>query len=98
MHTTLLCCCLLIFAAGLDAFYLPGVPMKEYKGGDKVPIQVNKITSIHTQLPYKYYDLEYCRPNTLHDKRENLGEILRGDKIEDSLYEVNNFIIRVYCG
>lgn len=49
---------------------------------------MNKITSIHTQLPYKYYDLPFCRPATVEDTRESLGELLMGDVIENSLYKV----------
>lgn len=44
---------------------------------------------MHTQLPYKYYDkLPFCAPTTIEDKAENLGEILMGDRIENSNYEV----------
>eukprot|EP01088_Endostelium_zonatum_P006012 TRINITY_DN18119_c0_g1_i1.p1 TRINITY_DN18119_c0_g1~~TRINITY_DN18119_c0_g1_i1.p1 ORF type:complete len:641 (+),score=106.76 TRINITY_DN18119_c0_g1_i1:168-1925(+) len=44
------------------------------------------MTSVHTQLPYGYYTLPYCRPSAIEDARENLGEHLAGDLIENSRY------------
>lgn len=79
---------LLAYASG---FYLPGVPQNIYKKGDLIPIQVNKLSSTKTQLPYRYYGLHgLCHPKEefQEHKNENLGEILRGDSIESSLYKV----------
>ncbi|KAL0284488.1 UNVERIFIED_CONTAM: Transmembrane 9 superfamily member 8 [Sesamum angustifolium] len=59
--------------------------IKEYMG-DPLNVKVNKLTSIKTQLPYSYYSLPFCRPNTIIDSTENLGEVLRGDRIENSPY------------
>ena len=56
--------------------------------GDREVIKVNKLTSIKTQLPYEYYSIPYCRPEVIKSSAENLGEVLRGDRIENSLYEV----------
>eukprot|EP00246_Nothoceros_aenigmaticus_P011426 TRINITY_DN3106_c0_g1_i2.p1 TRINITY_DN3106_c0_g1~~TRINITY_DN3106_c0_g1_i2.p1 ORF type:complete len:609 (+),score=104.45 TRINITY_DN3106_c0_g1_i2:83-1909(+) len=55
--------------------------------GDKVSVKVNKLTSTKTQLPYEFYSLEYCRPAQIVNSAENLGEVLRGDRIENSPYE-----------
>ncbi|KAL9270395.1 Transmembrane 9 superfamily member 8-like protein [Drosera capensis] len=52
--------------------------------GDPLMVKVNKLTSIKTQLPYTYYSLPYCRPDSIVDSAENLGELLRGDRIENS--------------
>jgi transmembrane 9 superfamily member 2/4 len=52
-------------------------------------VKVNKLTSIKTQLPYSYYSLPYCKPNEIVDSAENLGEVLRGDRIENSPYVVS---------
>ena len=49
---------------------------------------MNKLSSIKTQLPYEYYSLPYCRPEKIVHSAENLGEVLRGDRIENSLYQV----------
>ena len=56
--------------------------------GDKVVLKVNKLTSIKTQLPYEYYSMPYCRPEKIMPSAEKLGEVLRGDRIENSPYEV----------
>ena len=52
-------------------------------------VKVNKLTSTKTQLPYSYYSLPYCGPGKIVDSAENLGEVLRGDRIENSLYVVS---------
>lgn len=51
-------------------------------------LKVNKLSSVRTQLPYDYYSLPYCRPEKITPFAENLGEVLRGDRIENSLYEI----------
>lgn len=58
--------------------------------GDKVVLKVNKLTSIKTQLPYEYYSIPFCRPEKIVSSAENLGEVLRGDRIENSPYEANH--------
>lgn len=55
---------------------------------DTVTVKVNKLTSTKTQLPYEYYSLDYCKPAKIIDVAENLGEVLRGDRIENSPYQV----------
>jgi len=85
------------FACG---FYLPGVAPKEYDTGALVPVKVNKLTSAKTQIPYRYYHLPYCKPEKVKQKVENLGEILTGDAIENSPYEIKmrtNSTCRVLC-
>jgi hypothetical protein len=57
--------------------------------GDPLQVKVNKLTSIKTQLPYTYYSLPFCKPATIVDSAENLGEVLRGDRIENSPYLVS---------
>jgi transmembrane 9 superfamily protein 2/4 len=49
-------------------------------------VKVNKLTSTKTQLPYAYYSLDYCKPKKIINSAENLGEVLRGDIIENSPY------------
>ncbi|GAB4836801.1 Transmembrane 9 super member 8 [Ancistrocladus abbreviatus] len=71
---------------GGHCFYLPGVAPQDFEKGDPLLVKVNKLTSIKTQLPYTYYSLPYCRPDTIVDSTENLGEVLRGDRIENSPY------------
>jgi transmembrane 9 superfamily protein 2/4 len=57
--------------------------------GDILQVKVNKLTSTKTQLPYSYYSLPYVAPKKIQDSAENLGEVLRGDRIENSLYVVS---------
>ena len=57
--------------------------------GDLLKVKVNKLTSTKTQLPYTFYSLPFCRPEKIVDNAENLGEVLRGDRIENSPYVVS---------
>ncbi|KAJ4890704.1 Transmembrane 9 superfamily member 10 [Raphanus sativus] len=80
---------ILIFACvflnvNVHAFYLPGVAPQDFQMGDALMVKVNKLTSTKTQLPFSYYSLPYCRPEKIVDSAENLGEVLRGDRIENS--------------
>ncbi|KAI4376854.1 hypothetical protein MLD38_014567 [Melastoma candidum] len=70
------------------SFYLPGVAPEDFLKGDPLRVKVNKLTSIKTQLPYSYYSLPFCKPKKIVDSAENLGEVLRGDRIENSAYEL----------
>ncbi|KAF5742082.1 transmembrane 9 superfamily member 8 [Tripterygium wilfordii] len=65
-------------------FYLPGVAPEDFQKGELLSVKVNKLTSTKTLLPYSYYSLPYCRPQHIVDSAENLGEVLRGDRIENS--------------
>ncbi|KAE9609272.1 hypothetical protein Lal_00019988 [Lupinus albus] len=76
----------LLFINVAHSFYLPGVAPQDFQKGDLLQVKVNKLTSIKTQLPYTYYSLPYCSPAKIQDSAENLGEVLRGDRIENSLY------------
>lgn len=71
-----------------QAFYLPGVAPQDYAKGDSLFLKVNKLSSTKTQLPYEYYSIPYCRPEKIVSSAENLGEVLRGDRIENSPYEI----------
>ncbi|MBA0723039.1 hypothetical protein Golax_003657 [Gossypium laxum] len=71
---------------GVHCFYLPGVAPEDFQKGDPLKVKVNKLTSIKTQLPYSYYSLPFCTPEKIVDSAENLGEVLRGDRIENSPY------------
>ncbi|XP_076885071.1 transmembrane 9 superfamily member 8-like [Bidens hawaiensis] len=81
-----ICFLLLLSIHGLS-FYLPGVAPQDFFKGDTLRVKVNKLASTKTQLPYSYYSIPYCRPHKIVDSAENLGEVLRGDRIENSPYE-----------
>jgi len=71
------------------AFYLPGVAPRDYQYGEVVELKVNKLDSVHTQLPYDFYSLPFCTPPKIEESAENLGEVLSGDRIENALYKIS---------
>jgi len=71
-----------------SGFYLPGVAPREFQDGEKVNLKVIRIDSVKTQLPFEYYALPFCQPADITNAAENLGEVLRGDRIENSLYQL----------
>merc|ERR1712131_54370 len=47
------------------------------------------MTSAKTQLPYEYYSLPFCQPEGgVAYETLNLGEVLRGDRIVNTAYDV----------
>lgn len=64
----------------------------DFKKGDSIEVKAVKMTSVHTQLPYEYYSLPFCLPKGglqfVHYKSENLGEVLRGDRIVNTPYDL----------
>jgi transmembrane 9 superfamily protein 2/4 len=46
-----------------NAFYVPGVAPQDFKENDKIDVRAIKMTSSHTQLPYEYYSLPFCKPS-----------------------------------
>lgn len=82
-------CWLFIFFTSISAsFYLPGVSPDSYEEGEDVKLFVTKLTSTKTQIPYDYYSLNFCKPKHAKEQSENLGEVLSGDRIENSVYKV----------
>lgn len=65
--------------------------------GDPLPVKVNKLSSTKTQLPYDFYFLKYCKPVKIVNNAENLGEVLRGDRIENSVYTVSISSVSSNC-
>ncbi|KAF2313029.1 hypothetical protein GH714_008809 [Hevea brasiliensis] len=90
-----ICAILALLFHGAHCFYLPGVAPEDFVKGDELKVKVNKLTSTKTQLPYSYYSLPYCRPSKILDSAENLGEVLRGDRIENSPFVMCNIVCRV---
>uniref|UniRef100_V5GLT2 Transmembrane 9 superfamily member n=1 Tax=Anoplophora glabripennis TaxID=217634 RepID=V5GLT2_ANOGL len=83
---------LLSWTSNTYQFYVPGMAPTDFKKGDPIEVRAVKMTSIHTQLPYEYYSLRFCLPkggsSAIHYKSENLGEVLRGDRIVNTPYVV----------
>ncbi|KAL4386516.1 hypothetical protein GQ457_09G005820 [Hibiscus cannabinus] len=78
-----------LLSSTAHSFYLPGVAPRDFQRGDPLYVKVNKLSSTKTQLPYDHYYLEYCKPAKIVNNAENLGEVLRGDRIENSVYTVS---------
>lgn len=62
---------------------------KKYVKGDTVELLWNKIESDHTQLPFRYHDLPFvCHDRTQKAKTLLLGEVLKGDRFWESIYQL----------
>lgn len=75
-----------------------GISIKSYQDGEQIPLFVNKVYSEKSELQYKYTELPFVCPPTGRVKTGrftsgaslslNLGEVLRGDRITVSDYEL----------
>lgn len=82
-----------LLVAPLHAFYLPGSYLHPYGQGERLDVKVNSITSIETELPYSYYSLPFCKPKEgIQKVAENIGELLMGDEIENSVYKFETMV------
>uniref|UniRef100_A0A4W5KI53 Transmembrane 9 superfamily member n=1 Tax=Hucho hucho TaxID=62062 RepID=A0A4W5KI53_9TELE len=88
METWLALLLLSMLPGGAQTFYVPGVAPMNFHQNSVVEIKAVKLTSSRTQLPYEYYSLPFCQPDTVVYKAENLGEVLRGDRIVNTPYSV----------
>ncbi|XP_070584824.1 transmembrane 9 superfamily member 1 [Erythrolamprus reginae] len=81
------------FLALLVAFlHSPGVAPSEthYQQGSKVMLYVNKVGPYHNpQETYHYYQLPVCSPTPIRHKSLTLGEVLDGDRMAESMYEIH---------
>lgn len=71
-----------------------------YHLNDSVPLVVNKITSIKTQVPFAYGELPFACPSYDTTRRQqrslvNLGHILQGDRYMKSSFEVGGIQLLV---
>ncbi|KAL9620863.1 MAG: hypothetical protein Q9160_004644 [Pyrenula sp. 1 TL-2023] len=70
----------------------PGYSIKTYHDDDVIPLLVNKIFSDNTQLQYAYSELPFVAPPSGHARHHsislNLGEVLRGDRIMTSDFQI----------
>ncbi|KAJ8110383.1 hypothetical protein OPT61_g6768 [Boeremia exigua] len=81
-----------------QAFYIPGFSYRSYRNGDTIPLFVNKVYSDHSELQYAFAELPFVCPPTGYIRAGhltsgtsitlNLGEVLRGDRIVVSDYEL----------
>ncbi|CAA6667026.1 unnamed protein product [Spirodela intermedia] len=61
----------------------------KYSEWDLVPLYANKVGPFsNPSETYRYYDLPFCSPGPVTEKRETLGEVLNGDRLVDAPYEL----------
>ena len=56
---------LLLILGSVRSFYVPGVAPIDFQIEEKLDIKAVKMTSSKTQLPYEYYSLPMCKPETV---------------------------------
>ncbi|MQM14838.1 hypothetical protein Taro_047773 [Colocasia esculenta] len=84
----------LVVLVGLLLFYGSKVEADgsnhKYQERDHVPLYANKVGPFHNPSEtYRYYDLPFCTPDHVTEKKEALGEVLNGDRLVDAPYELN---------
>ena len=73
------------------AFYLPGVAPRRFAPGEEHSIKVNTMTSPMNPLRFDYFSVNdaFCVPEGgVEEQRENLGEVLAGERSEVSAYKI----------
>lgn len=86
-----------LLLSSANGYYVPGIKPETFMEGKEVPLKVNSMTSIQTQIPKDYYRLPFCQPsNGPTMASENLGEFLTGNKIQNSPYTIY-MRKEVYC-
>ncbi|KAL6117444.1 uncharacterized protein ACO6RY_15232 [Pungitius sinensis] len=79
-----------------SAFYLPGLAPVSFcedgKGTEdcqtRITLFVNRLDSVESVLPYEYDVFDFCKDAKEMRPSENLGQVLFGERIESSPYEV----------
>ncbi|KAK4597003.1 hypothetical protein RGQ29_014857 [Quercus rubra] len=60
-----------------------------YKAGDLVPLYANKVGPFsNPSETYCYFDLPFCSPDYVKEKKETLGEVLNGDCLVNAPYKL----------
>ncbi|PIN25419.1 Endosomal membrane protein, EMP70 [Handroanthus impetiginosus] len=69
--------------------HIPLHSANTYNVGDPVPLFVSKIGALHNPSEtYQYYELAFCHPDQILEKKLSLGEVLSGDWLANALYEL----------
>ncbi|KAM8909933.1 transmembrane 9 superfamily protein member 5 isoform 2-T2 [Spinachia spinachia] len=88
---------LVSYFSSCAAFYLPGLAPVSFcengKGTEdcqtRITLFVNRLDSVESVLPYEYDVFDFCKDAKEMRPSENLGQVLFGERIESSPYEVN---------
>ncbi|VDN56752.1 unnamed protein product [Dracunculus medinensis] len=86
------------------SFYLPGLAPVNYceKNQEKpsclsnVVLYVNRLDSDQSVIPYEYHKFDFCIGSEDESPVENLGQVLFGERIRPSPYQIN-FKESKYC-
>ena len=74
-------------------FFLSGSYPHKYGIADTLSLKVNSITSIETEMPFSYCSFPFCKLlEGVKYSVKNLGEVLMGDRIENSPYKLKMYI------
>ncbi|CAL5430355.1 unnamed protein product [Camellia sinensis] len=61
-----------------------------YQSSDPVPLYSNKVGPFHNPSEtYRYFDLPFCFPDHMKEKKEALGEVLNGDRLVSAPYTLD---------
>jgi len=93
---------LVLLCQTASSFYVPGVAPQDFAEKEAIDVRAVKMTSAHTQLPFEYYSLEFCKPKSgvVEYFSENIGQIIRGERIVNTPYTVEmntNAECKVLC-
>lgn len=82
--------CKLVVVVSIFSLTITGtIAGKKYKDGEDVKVYVNKVGPYaNPHETYHYYQLPVCRPQQVVHKRLTLGEVLDGDRMAESMYEI----------
>ncbi|CAL9118800.1 unnamed protein product [Musa textilis] len=60
------------------------------QAGDPVPLYANKVGPFHSPSEtYRFFDLPFCIPDHVTEKKEALGEVLNGDRLVAAPYKLD---------
>lgn len=72
-----------------------------YNVGDQVPLSANKVGPLNNPSEtYEYFDLPFCPPDKLIRRRESLGEVINGDHLTNTRYDIKfreNKVAEIVC-
>lgn len=78
-----------VCVAGVEGRTLLSAKDHRYKMHDSVPLFANKVGPFHNPSEtYQYYDLPFCKPDHFVHKSEDLGEVLEGDRMVNTRYNI----------
>ncbi|EER09634.1 Endosomal P24A protein precursor, putative [Perkinsus marinus ATCC 50983] len=86
--------CFALLAQNVVCLLLPGIAPRDYKEGEDVPLSVNEMTSVRTQLPMDYFKTHATNSQcgVVADKSAevsaNLGELLSGQMMSPTSYKI----------